>query len=247
MTDYYSIKDADTGQPEIHIDGPIQMDESILAWLLGRPEQTATGIRSDIKRMDGKDITVWINSPGGECCAASVIYTALREHRGKVTVKVDGSAISAASVIAMAGDEVLMSPTSVMMIHNPMTSVDGDAREMQKAIDILQQVKDNIINAYAKKCKKTRQEIADLMDAETWMGANKAVEMGFADGVLYADKAGEPTNAAVAAARSVYNRLEHPEHFNIVEAIRDTELPDMQVSFEQDRAAALLAIEYARI
>ena len=134
MSQYYQIKNMDTDQPEIHIDGPIQMDKSILAVLFGLPEQTAVGIRSDIKRMDGKDITVWINSIGGECYAASVIYTALREHRGKVTVKVDGSAISAASVIAMAGDEVLMSPTSVMMIHNPMTSVDGDAADMKKAI-----------------------------------------------------------------------------------------------------------------
>lgn len=98
----------------------------------------------------------------------------MREHHGKVTVKVDGSAISAASVIAMAGDEVLMSPTSVMMIHNPMTSVDGDVREMKKAIEILEETKDNIINAYAKRCKKSRQEIAELMDAETWWGANKA-------------------------------------------------------------------------
>ena len=242
MSQYYQIKNVDTDQPEIHIDGPIQMDQSILAVLFGMPEQTAVGIRSDIKRMDGKDITVWINSIGGECYAASVIYTALREHHGKVTVKVDGSAISAASVIAMAGDEVLMSPTSVMMIHNPMTSVDGDVREMKKAIEILEETKDNIINAYAKRCKKSRQEIAELMDAETWMGANKAVEMGFADGILYNDNEKDDANAAVNAVRSVYNSLDRSGRFDFVEALKKA-----TVQSEQDRAAALLAIEYAKI
>lgn len=246
MSQYYSVKNMESEQPEIHIDGPIQMDKSILAVLLGLPEQTAVGIRSDIKRMDGKDITVWINSIGGECYAASVIYTALREHRGKVTVKVDGSAISAASVIAMAGDEVLMSPTSVMMIHNPMISVDGDAAKMKKAIEILEETKDNIINAYAKKCKKSRQEIAELMDAETWMGANKAVEMGFADGVLYtgdgAEDGNEPSNAAVAAVRSVYNSLARANHFGVAAVMESAPDPS-----EQDRAAALLAIEYAKV
>ena len=241
MSQYYQIKNMDTDQPEIHIDGPIQMDKSILAVLFGLPEQTAVGIRSDIKRMDGKDITVWINSIGGECYAASVIYTALREHRGKVTVKVDGSAISAASVIAMAGDEVLMSPTSVMMIHNPMTSVDGDAADMKKAIEILEETKDNIINAYVKKCKKSRQEIADLMDAETWMGANKAVEMGFADGILFTEEGNEPSNAAVTAVRSIYNSLEQPGRFDFAGALKDA-----GDTSEQDRAAALLAREYAK-
>ena len=127
-----------------------------------------------------------------------------------------------------------------------MTSVDGDAAEMKKAIEILEETKDNIINAYAKKCKKSRQEIAELMDAETWMGANKAVEMGFADGVLYtgdgAEDGNEPSNVAVAAVRSVYNSLERTGHFDVaavMESASDTS--------EQDRAAALLAIEYAKV
>ena len=88
------------------------------------------------------NITVWINSNGGEVFAASVIYTALKAHKGKVTVKVDGTAISAASVIAMAGDKILMSPTSVMMIHNPLTYAEGEVKDMQKAIDILTEVKE---------------------------------------------------------------------------------------------------------
>ena len=81
------------------------------------------------------DITVWINSPGGDCVAAAQIYNMLMDYKGDVTVKIDGIAASAASVIAMAGTKVLMSPTALMMIHNPLTVAIGDSEEMQKAID----------------------------------------------------------------------------------------------------------------
>ena len=130
------------------------------------------------------DVTVWINSPGGDCVAAAQIYNMLREYEGKVTVKIDGIAASAASVIAMAGDTVLMSPVSMMMIHNPMTIAFGDSGEMQRAIDMLSSVKDSIINAYELKTGLSRTKLAHLMDAETWMDAGKAVEMGFADGII---------------------------------------------------------------
>ena len=108
----------------------------------------------------------------------------LREYEGKVTVKIDGIAASAASVIAMAGDTVLMSPVSMMMIHNPMTIAFGDSGEMQRAIDMLKSVKDSIINAYELKTGMSRTKLAHLMDAETWMDANKAIELGFADEVI---------------------------------------------------------------
>lgn len=135
--------------------------------------------------MDGSgNITVWINSPGGDCVAAAQIYNMLREYEGNVTVKIDGIAASAASVIAMAGDKVLMSPVSMMMIHNPMTIAFGDFSEMQKAIDMLAGVKDSIINAYEIKTGLSRVKLAHLMDAETWMDANKAIELGFADGII---------------------------------------------------------------
>ncbi len=135
--------------------------------------------------MDGNgNITVWINSPGGDCVAAAQIYNMLREYEGKVTVKIDGIAASAASVIAMVGDTVLMSPVSMMMIHNPMTIAFGDSGEMQRAIDMLKSVKDSIINAYELKTGLTRTKLAHLMDAETWMDAGKAVELGFADGII---------------------------------------------------------------
>jgi ATP-dependent Clp protease protease subunit len=130
------------------------------------------------------DITVWINSPGGDCVAAAQINNMLTQYKGNVTVKIDGIAASAASVIAMAGNTVLMSPVSMMMIHNPATVAFGDHAEMQKAIDMLAEVKESIINADVIKTGLTRAKLSHLMDAETWMDANKAVELGFADDII---------------------------------------------------------------
>lgn len=130
------------------------------------------------------DVTVWINSPGGDCVAAAQIYNMLMDYKGNVTVKIDGIAASAASVIAMAGNKVLMSPVSMLMIHNPMTISYGNTDEMKKAIAMLDSVKDSIINAYEIKTGLSRAKLSHLMDAETWMDANKAVELGFADDVM---------------------------------------------------------------
>ena len=135
------------------------------------------------------DITVWINSPGGDCVAAAQIYNMLSNYKGKVTVKIDGIAASAASVIAMAGDTVLVSPVSMLMIHNPATIAWGDHAQMQKAIDMLSEVKESIINAYVLKTGLSRPKLSHLMDAETWMDANKAVELGFADEIMTRAKA----------------------------------------------------------
>lgn len=130
------------------------------------------------------DITVWINSPGGDCVAAAQIYNMLMDYKGSVTVKIDGIAASAASVIAMAGTKVLVSPVSMLMIHNPMTVAFGNSAEMQKAIDMLASVKDSILNAYEIKTGLSRTKLSHLMDAETWMDANKAIELGFADEIM---------------------------------------------------------------
>ena len=130
------------------------------------------------------DITVWINSPGGDCVAAAQIYNMLMDYKGGVTVKIDGIAASAASVIAMAGTKVLMSPVSMMMIHNPATIAFGDHTEMEKAMAMLDEVKESIINSYEIKTGLSRAKLSHLMDAETWMDANKAVELGFADDIL---------------------------------------------------------------
>ena len=133
------------------------------------------------------DITVWINSPGGDCVAAAQIYNMLKDYPGRVTVKIDGIAASAASVIAMAGDKTYVSPVSMLMIHNPSTIAIGDHAEMQKAIEMLDEVKKSIINAYVLKTGLSRARLSHLMDAETWMNANTAVELGFADGLITRD------------------------------------------------------------
>lgn len=130
------------------------------------------------------DITVWINSPGGDCVAAAQIYNMLMDYKGNVTVKIDGIAASAASVIAMAGNKVIVSPVSMIMIHNPATIAAGDTAEMQKAIAMLDEVKESIINAYEIKTGLSRARLSHLMDAETWMDANSAIELGFADEIM---------------------------------------------------------------
>ena len=151
------------------------------------------------------DITVWLNSPGGCCVAAAQIYNMLMDYKGSVTVKIDGIAASAASVIAMAGTKVLMSPVSMMLIHNPMTVALGNSDEMQKAIEMLQEVKESIINAYEIKTGLSREKLSHLMDAETWMNANKAVELGFADGIL--QRSNETENIALPTASMMYSRV----------------------------------------
>lgn len=168
-------------------------------------EVTPGEFKDELDKGEG-DITVWINSPGGDCIAAAQIYNMLISYKGNVTVKIDGIAASAASVIAMAGTKVIMSPVSMLMIHNPMTIVAGDAGEMEKAIAMLSEIKESIINAYERKTGRSRAEIARLMDAETWMDAGKALELGFADEVLQR-KSAESTSNMLYAKNTVNARL----------------------------------------
>lgn len=167
----------DTGPRTLSISGTIAEE----SWF--DDDVTPELFRNELTAGNG-DITVWINSPGGDCIAAARIYNMLTEYSGRVTVKVDGLAASAASVIAMAGDKVLVSPVSMIMIHNPATIAMGDHTDMQKAIDMLNEVKESIMNAYAAKTGLSRAKLSRLMDDETWMNANRAVELGFADGII---------------------------------------------------------------
>ena len=165
-------------------------------------------------------ITIWINSPGGDCIAASRIYSMLMDYKSDVTVKIAGIAASAASVIAMAGTKVLMAPTSLMMIHNPATVAFGDEAEMAKAIEMLSEVKESIINAYEIKTGISRAKISHLMDSETWMNAKKAIELGFADGMLSDDKKLMEANDAYAFSNKV---VEH----NLINRITEKTRQDM--------------------
>ena len=171
----------DTGGRVLRLEGPID-DESFWG-----DEVTPKAFRDELES-EGGDITVWINSPGGNVFAAAEIYTMLKEYAGAVTVRIASIAASAASVVAVAGDQVQMSPTALLMIHDPMTIAMGNTKDMEQAIKTLNEVKESIINAYVNKTGLRRSKIAELMSNETWMNAKKALELGFADEVLYDEK-----------------------------------------------------------
>ena len=175
----------DGGGRILRLEGPIDNENF---W---GDEITPQMFREDLEAEDG-DVTVWINSPGGNVFAAAEIYTMLKDYAGKITVKIASLAASAASVVAMAGDTVQMSPTALLMVHDPSTIAMGNTRDMEKAIAALNEVKESIINAYASKSGLSHARIANLMSNETWMNAKKAVELGFADEILFSKKEDEP-------------------------------------------------------
>ena len=198
------VRDADTGERTLVLNGQIAED----SWF---GDEVTPGIfRDELMKGEG-NITVWINSPGGDVFAAAQIYNMLMDYKGNVTVRIDGLAASAASVIAMAGTTVEMSPVGMLMIHNPSTAVIGNTKEMQAAIQMLDEVKESILNAYELKTGQPRQSLSDLMDAESWMNAKKAVELGFADKILFAnedeEKQSEGVEAMLFSQRAVTNSL----------------------------------------
>ena len=158
----------DGGGRVLRLEGPID-NESFWG-----TEITPQDFRDELEAEEG-DVTVWINSPGGNVFAAAEIYTMLKEYAGAVTVKIASIAASAASVIAMAGSRVLMSPTALLMIHDPSTIAMGNTKDMEKAIETLNEVKESIINAYSAKTGLRHNKIAELMSNETWMNAKKEI------------------------------------------------------------------------
>ena len=187
----------------LFLDGVIAED----SWF--EDDVTPAAFKADLVSGSGP-VTIWINSPGGDCVAAAQIYNMLMEYPGDVVVKIDGIAASAASVITMAGTRVCMSPVSTMMIHNPLTVAIGDSEEMRKAVQMLDEYKESIVNAYEIKTGLSRAKLSHLMDAETWMNANKALELGFCDEIMYKDNAlpGEqPEGSFSFSRRAVTNSL----------------------------------------
>lgn len=173
---------------ELRIEGDIVDDSD--AWMyewFGEKAASPNAFREELKNHSGLPITVWIDSYGGSVFAAAGIYNALMEHRGAVTVKIDGKAMSAATVIAMAGGKIMMSPSAIMMVHNPLTGAYGYSSDLRKIADVLDEVKESIMNAYQLKTGVSRKKLSDLMDGETYMNATKAVKEGFADGILFVD------------------------------------------------------------
>ena len=170
-------------------DGVLDIDGEIVTepgWFDGPGTVIARDFREALKGV--KNVTVRINSPGGDVMAGADIYSALREHsmngHGKVTVVVTALAASAASVIAMAGDEIKMYPTSYMMIHNPWGITCGDAKEMRHMAKVLDEISEGLISAYEHRTGKSRDELKRMLDNETWMSAGTCVEEGFADSIV---------------------------------------------------------------
>ena len=181
MQKFWNWVHDDSGGRVLRLEGPIDSDSF---W---GDEITPQMFRDELYAEEG-DITLWINSPGGNVFASAEIYTMIRDYPGSVTVRIASIAASAASVVAMAGNLVQMSPTALLMIHDPSTIAMGNAKDMEKAITTLNEVKESIINAYAAKTGLSRNRISKLMSDETWLNAKKAVELGFADEILFLDK-----------------------------------------------------------
>ena len=177
MNKFWNFSEDETGRV-LHLNGTIAseswVDDDVTPQIFKNELMSGTG-----------PLTLWINSPGGDVFAAAQIYNMLMDYKDDVTVNIDGIAASAASVIAMAGTTVNMSPVAMMMIHNPMTVAIGDSKEMEKAIAMLSEVKESILNAYEIKTSLSRVQLSHLMDAESWFNAKKAIELGFADSILY--------------------------------------------------------------
>ena len=188
MRKFWNFTKNDSGESELFLYGSISEE----TWY--GDEITPKMFRDELSKISG-NITVWINSPGGDVFAASQIYTMLKNHAGKIIVKIDGIAASAASVVAMAGDETLIAPTGMLMMHNPSMITWGNKSDMEQAIKVLEEIKESIINAYEMKSGLSRTKIAKMMDEETWLNAKKAKSLSLVDGILFSSGEKEETSA----------------------------------------------------
>ena len=203
---FWSFKKAADGY-ELRIEGEIASQES---WWFD-DEVTPKKIGRQLGVCSGP-LTVWINSPGGDAQAGAAIYTFLREYAqsAKVTVKISGEAASAASIIAMAGDEVLISPVGTIMLHDPWASIAGNSRVARHYADVLDEIAEGQLTAYMTKTGKSREQIRSWMEQETYFNAASAVEHGFADGILFAE--GDDQAAVMASLTPwVYSRRAHSD------------------------------------
>jgi ATP-dependent Clp protease protease subunit len=201
---YNFARDETTGTRELFIDGDIAED----LWF--GDECTPQVFKAELFSNTG-DLILWINSNGGDVFAASQIYTMLMDYQGAVTAKIYGMCASAATVIACAAGKVLMSPTALMFVHNPMTLASGNKADLQKSIEFLDEVKEAILNSYEIKTGLSRTKLSHLMDDETPMNVHKAIALGFCDGILKDEKMSEKSSAETVenktTIQSCYARL----------------------------------------
>lgn len=221
MKFYNFVHNAATKSNDLYITGDIVDDESA-EWYseIGVDCAGHKNFKAELEKCDG-DITVYIDSYGGDTMVASRIYTDLLEHKGNITVKIPAIAASAASIIAMAGNKVLMAPTAMMMIHNPWTVAVGDKHEMKATIHVLETVGETIINAYAKKTGLSRDEIQKYMDKDgqgSWFDCNEAKSLGFCDGIIGEENNDGFVNEAILNAikgekQRIYSRIIRPAEY----------------------------------
>ena len=141
--------------------------------------------KQDIENLgDVENITLHINSPGGSVFSAVAIANTLKNHKAKITANIDGLAASAATIITSACDTVKMPKNALFMVHNPITFAYGNNQDMQKTLEMLNKVKNSIIETYLNKAKTDKETLSELMDNETWMSAEEAKEYGFVDEIL---------------------------------------------------------------
>ena len=191
-SNWYAIHKASDGETEVEVS---IYDE------IGFGGVTAKDFMAEVKKLKGQHIHLRINSVGGSVIEGAAIYNALRRHKGGLTVHVDGLAASMASVIAMAGEEVFIADNAMLMIHNPWSMTMGDADDLRKEADVLDKLKNTLVNAYARKTGMEAEDIAAMMDEETWLNATQSVAMGFADEIEDGIEAAASLSPAIARAR----------------------------------------------
>lgn len=198
---------------KISIRGPIvSSNQHRLYQFYGMEATSPRSVADALAKGNGERAEVEINSGGGEIFAASEIYTALRNYAGGVIVRIVGLAASAASIIAMAGESE-MTPTGMMMIHNVQTEASGDYRQMEHTAGTLRDANHAIISAYVAKTGRPEAEIAAMMDAETWITAKRAVELGLVDRVMQPDTGQKPLAADFYSGMLSEDALKRAENF----------------------------------
>lgn len=200
-------------------------------------EVTPKAFKNELKKHTG-DITVRINSPGGDVFAGVSIYNALVEHDGKVTVKVDALAASAASFVAMAGEDIIMLPGSMMMIHNPWTFAMGNKDELAKVVEMLEKTGESISSIYEARTGKSKEEVAQLLEDETWMTAQEAVDLGFATEAQEPKKpsVSDSIKNALSYAGTVRNAVMQPA-MSIKQKAEKKEVEEINVSDTEKKPA----------
>jgi ATP-dependent protease ClpP protease subunit len=189
-------------------------------------------VHSQLADANGQDLEVEINSGGGSVFDGSEIYTSLKDYQGNVTVKIVGIAASAASVIAMAGDKIMMSPTAQMMIHNASGKNEGDYRDMSHMADVLKNTNQTVANAYRIKTGKSDAELLSMMDDETWLTPQQALENGFIDEIMFDQQ-------PIKVVASVGNNTILPAQ--VINKIRNTINPMMKQKQSADQSDLLLS------